>query len=227
MYGLDSTKAVRARLIEILYERVALHKDKFIAPILHAEMRSMEVKKNGKVEHSDNSHDDQVFSYLMAMYVWYDGQNLTENFHIIKNTIKTDQNEDLEELEIEDSIESTAKVDIEEYTFDPESDLSVTIKQLEEDQKNYTTTEMFKTNEYLRSVEQRDIILSTNKIARESYARQTGVDPSMYDNQQGYTFVSLPDTLFMDNDLFFDEDGDPNKHHSVLQGNLKDYWDKV
>ena len=46
-----------------------MHKDKFIAPILHHEMESMEVKKNGKVEHSQNSHDDQVFSYLMALVV--------------------------------------------------------------------------------------------------------------------------------------------------------------
>jgi hypothetical protein len=61
VYGLDSTKAVRARLIEILMERVRYHKDKFIAPILHTEMQSMEVKKTGKVEHSDNSHDDNVF----------------------------------------------------------------------------------------------------------------------------------------------------------------------
>ena len=86
MYGTDSTKDVRARLIEILYDRVAYHKDKFIAPILLKEMEAMEVKKNGKVEHSDNSHDDQVFSYLMALYVWYEGKNLAENFHIIKNT---------------------------------------------------------------------------------------------------------------------------------------------
>ena len=90
VYGLDSTKNVRARLIEILMERVSYHKDKFVAGILLDEMKAMQVKKNGKVEHSDRSHDDQVFSYLMALYVWYDGHNLIENFGIRKSTIKTD-----------------------------------------------------------------------------------------------------------------------------------------
>lgn len=60
VYGLDSTKNVRARLIEILMERVMYHKDKFIAPILHEEMKAMQVKKNGKVEHSDQSHDEAL-----------------------------------------------------------------------------------------------------------------------------------------------------------------------
>ena len=107
VFGLDSTRDVRARLIEILYDRVAQHKDKFIAPILLEEMEAMEVKKSGKVEHSDRSHDDQVFSYLMAMYVWYDGKNLMENFGLRKNTIKTDENEDIEELD--GGIEETEK----------------------------------------------------------------------------------------------------------------------
>ena len=62
VYGLDSNKAVRSRLIEILVERVTYHKDKFVAPILHNEMRAMEIKKNGKVEPPDKSHDDEVLS---------------------------------------------------------------------------------------------------------------------------------------------------------------------
>ena len=95
VYGTDSNKEVRARLIEILYERVRYHKDKFVAPILLKEMQAMEVKKNGKVEHSANSHDDQVFCYLHALYVWYDGQNLAERYHIIKNVLKTDEDEEV------------------------------------------------------------------------------------------------------------------------------------
>ncbi len=101
VYGLDSSKDKRDLLIEILRERVQYHKDKFVSPNIHDEMQHMETKRNGKVEHSSTSHDDQVFSYLMALYVWYDGKNLMENFGIRKSTIKTDSDEDLEELEIE------------------------------------------------------------------------------------------------------------------------------
>ena len=66
VYGLNSTKSVRQELIDILIDRAENHKDKFISPIIYNEMLGMEIKKNGKVEHSNSTHDDQVFSMLMA-----------------------------------------------------------------------------------------------------------------------------------------------------------------
>ena len=54
----------------------------------------MEIKRNGKVEHSDATHDDQVFSMLMALWVWYEGVNLGERYGIKKTTIKTDDEVD-------------------------------------------------------------------------------------------------------------------------------------
>ena len=54
----------------------------------------MEIKRNGKVEHSASTHDDQVFSMLMALYVWYEGVNLSERFGIKKTSIKTDDEVD-------------------------------------------------------------------------------------------------------------------------------------
>ena len=125
VYGLDSTKSVRARLIEILYDRVAYHKDKFVARILLDEMGSMEVKSNGKVEHSNTSHDDQVFSYLMALYVWYDGKNVMENFNIQKNTIKTDEDEEILENELEQD-SSMERVPLEEIHMDEDASNELT-----------------------------------------------------------------------------------------------------
>lgn len=90
VYGLDSTKDTRDLLINILRERMERHKDKFNSPTIYDELSKMVVKRNGKVEHSDNSHDDLVFAYLMAMYVWYEGKYLKENFHINKQAIKAE-----------------------------------------------------------------------------------------------------------------------------------------
>lgn len=225
VYGTDSTREVRARLIEILYDRVQYHKDKFIAPILHAEMQSMEVKKNGKVEHSQNSHDDQVFSYLMALYVWYDGKNLAENFRIIKNTIKTDQDEDFEELSIEDSLESKEHVDLESTTYDPESDIYETLAFVEKNAKIITSQDL-RSEQYFKNIEQKNFILSTNKSAREAYCRENGLDEQMFIDTQSTTFVSLPDSIFTSNDSFDYSDEEENTYN-VLQGNLSDWWDKV
>ena len=90
VYGLNSTKSIRQLLIDILIERVENHKDKIISPIIYNELLGMEIKRNGKVEHSSSTHDDQVFSMLMALYMWYEGVNMAERFGLRKTTIKTD-----------------------------------------------------------------------------------------------------------------------------------------
>ena len=93
-YGLTSTKEIRKILIDILLDRVENHKDKFISPIIYNELLGMEIKRNGKVEHSSSTHDDQTFSLLMALYVWYEGVDIAQRYGIRKTTIKTDSDED-------------------------------------------------------------------------------------------------------------------------------------
>lgn len=76
--------------MEILKERMEKHKAKFISPIIFDELTTLEVKRNGRIEHADNAHDDQIFSYLLALYVWYEGKNLMQNFGLDKGTLYTD-----------------------------------------------------------------------------------------------------------------------------------------
>jgi hypothetical protein len=94
VYGLTSTKAIRQLLIDILLERVEYHKDKIISPIIYNELLGMEIKRNGKIEHSASTHDDQVFSMLLALYMWYEGVNMAERFGMKKTSIKTDEDVD-------------------------------------------------------------------------------------------------------------------------------------
>ena len=91
VYGTDNTKAVREDLMEILRERMELHKDKFISPIIYRELTTLEVKRSGRIEHSSTEHDDSVFSMLMALYVWYYGKNLRENWNLVKKNLTTDE----------------------------------------------------------------------------------------------------------------------------------------
>ena len=128
VYGLNSTKDVRKTLIDLVIDRVERHKDKVLSPIIYNELLGMEVKpRTGKVEHSDSTHDDQVFSWALALYVWYEGTNLTERYGIKKTTIRTD--EDIDE-QIEFDNETT---DIIESFTSPVDDLD---EQIENDLKN-------------------------------------------------------------------------------------------
>ena len=177
IYGLDSTKEVRARLIELLYERVQYHKDKFIAPVIYSEMQAMEQKKNGKVEHSSNSHDDQVFSYLMGIYVWYDGQNLMERFGIMKNTIKTDADEDeiltdFNELDEKVSIDLVDKDELSEHADGKLKD----VIELIEDSKRQKSFIQFEKEQYKKDQECLQELLQY-KPARDAYVRKYNLDP--------------------------------------------------
>lgn len=91
VYGFDETRDSRNLLMEIMRDRVDNHKAKVISPLIYDELTTLEVKKNGRIEHSSNAHDDQVFSWLLALYVWYEGKNLMENFGLEKTTLKTDE----------------------------------------------------------------------------------------------------------------------------------------
>ena len=237
VYGLDSNKAVRARLIEILYERVRYHKDKFIIPILHKEMCGMQIKKNGKCEHSDNTHDDNVFSYLMAMYVWYDGINLVENFGIRKNTIKTDEDVEIIDGDIDASIEKKEKLDLHQLEYDEDedpNDLNSAYQFLEET-KNFKTSKQFHDETYLADLVHKETMITYNPIAKEAYCKQTGIDPNNFNSNTiglNQTTVILPDNLFggvdLDNenlDIYGEENAVNNR--SPLVGNLSGYWDRL
>ena len=230
VYGTDSTSAVRSRLIEILYERVMYHKDKFVAPILHAEMQAMQVKKNGKVEHSDNSHDDQVFSYLMALYVWYDGKNLVDSFHIVKNTLKTDAEEELSEAELEEQLEAREHVDLDSVTYeeiDPE--LEEDIEWVNKEYKTYLTDRQMKEDQILKRIQMREQTIMNNANYRKKLEEETGVDYSRMNSSVGNRFVLLPDSIYNINSIEdqMEEDKDPNLTHSYLVGNLASFYDDL
>lgn len=113
VYGSDSTKMEREQLMEILRDRVEYHKDKIISPIIYEELCGLEVKKNGKIEHSSNTHDDQIFSWLWALYIYYCGGDLMNNWGITKRVLRTDA--DLEEAVVdihEDKQDMVQELDI-------------------------------------------------------------------------------------------------------------------
>lgn len=172
VYGLDSSKNTRELLMQILRERMEYHKDKFISPILFKELETLEVKKNGRIEHSSTGHDDQVFSYLLALYIWYEGRDVMERWGIQKSSIKTDQ--DLEEavVQIEDKYENiTTDLELTETQSD------IINEQLEYLQSNNTLSyEQWMQQEYARDDEALQRLLQT-RIGQQAYIKKYNADP--------------------------------------------------
>lgn len=203
VYGFDETKNSRNLLMEILRDRMDNHKSRFIANIIYEELCTLEVKKNGKIEHADNAHDDQIFSYLMALYVWYYGKNLMENFGLDKRMIHTDADEDVE-------VDPLG----EEYGYeDISSGIETEIYGDIQSQLNYVNSvKVTLYNEFLEQEKAKDKqamndILKT-KIGRQAYSEMYHIDINDISNSSLY---QIPDSIF--NDIY----GSGTQEKSPLQ----------
>lgn len=191
VFGLDSSKDKRELLIETLRERMRFHKDKFVSSSIYNELKFMEVKRNGRVEHSDTSHDDQVFSYLMALYVWYEGKNLKELFHIEKSAIQADHDVD----------ETISGLD-EQYTTITEEIEYLDDEKQEEIQKEVTQMKQaagilfheWKKQEMAKE-EQMFKLMLQNKAIKAAYAKQNHCSIEDVEEEMGEE-MSLPDSIF-------------------------------
>lgn len=132
----------------------------------------------------------------MALYVWYDGKNVMENFNIQKNVIKTDEDEEIVEGELEQDT-SMERVPMEEINMDYDSsELDDQLDYIKEASK-YKLGYMFNNELYMREQQARDLLLATNKVARQAYNEKYNVSES----ETGVVkTVMLPDTIFMDDE---------------------------
>ena len=210
VYGLNSSHTVRNGLIELLRERMTYHKDKFISPTIYQELRGLEVKRNGKVEHSDLTHDDQIFSYLMALYVWYNGKNLRETYGIEKNVLQTEDSvDDIIELEGSGEVANMTPV-IEKVNRLENSEYSKLEQSIAELKKNQGI--MF--SDFMKAQRKHDEdmlkVFLMNPVNRQAYANtyKIEVDSIALDDGTNYTDPrnsnGLPDSLF--NDFYKDDD---------------------
>lgn len=219
VYGLQSTKEVREQLIELLRERMTYHKDKFISPTIYKELTGLEVKKNGKVEHSDLTHDDQIFSYLMAMYVWYEGKNLRENFGIQKFGIKTEEAvDDVLELSSVDDVSDITE-EIAYVNRDKQDEYE---KQMAELQKGKGVLfSEFVANQRKKEDEQLKLMLQS-PVVREAYAKRYGIkaDTIAIDDKAYGPGVGqqVPNSVFLD----FNKDDSELGDNSVY-ADMNDY----
>lgn len=192
VYGFDETKNSRNLLMEILRDRMDNHKNRFIARIIYEELCTLEVKKNGRIEHADNAHDDQIFSYLMALYVWYYGKNLMENFGLDKRMIHTDADEDVEVDPLGDG--NNSYEDIIHYVEEP-GDGTHNIVQEQLQYLNSTKVvlyEDFLASERAKDEKAMEDILRT-PVGRQAYAEKYHID---INDIQTSSLYHIPDKEF-------------------------------
>lgn len=76
VYGIDTTVKSREFMVkEILNMIVDERPELIISENIFNEIKTLERKKNGKIEHKDGTHDDCLMSYLIGMYMILYGNN--------------------------------------------------------------------------------------------------------------------------------------------------------
>ena len=184
VYGYDETKANRDLLMEILRDRMTNHKAKFISPIIYDELCTLEVKKNGRIEHSANAHDDQIFSYLLALYIWYEGKDLMERFGLQKGTITTDDDD-------------TVELGVGEEYADIARDMQVDTSDIVEEQKEFfKSAKSVSYNEWLdkqrQENERADDMLRNDPRTRKAWYEHN----HLVDDGQGAGMYTIPNQVF-------------------------------
>lgn len=210
VFGSDSTKAERDQLIEILRDRVEYHKDKIISPTIYEELCGLEVKKNGKVEHSSNTHDDQVFSWLWALYVYYCGGDLMNNWGITKRTLKTDA--DLEEAVVDIHEDKTAIQDI-DITDNDEINEQLKILESGSGRQSY---EDWMQSEMKKDEESLNRLISNKAVQKSLSDRYHMIVP-----QANQSIETIPTEVFLNFNI---DDEDLNNKDTVHVGNLSKFW---
>jgi len=217
VYGLDSTKEARMNLIDTLRQRVAMHKDKFISPKILEEMKGMQVKRDGKIEHSANTHDDQVFSYLMALYVWYDGKHLKEFFNIEKTTIYTETNTDDKITDLDEQFTSVIE-EVEPVTAQDNTIREEVTEQLKlmQKAKGITYQEYIKQEQEYDENVLKDML--RNKVVLSAYAKANGFDEEEVKDRFLEGETNIPDSVFTSfcDDVELSEDNRLKKNFNFI-----------
>jgi len=79
-YGIDTNTKTRPQMIDLLFHIVKEEPEVFVSKHMHDDLSGMERKNTGKIEHSDASYDDSVFSYLMFRWTWVYGTNMQQYY---------------------------------------------------------------------------------------------------------------------------------------------------
>lgn len=194
VFGSDSTHEEREKLMDILRNRVDYHKDKIISKTIYDELCGMEVKKNGRIEHSSNTHDDQVFSWLWALYVVYEGGDLMRTWGIERHEIKTDA--DLDEA-VYDFEANNEQVNLDmSVDLDAQELIDQQMKQLDQAPGKVLYTDWVK-SEIQKDKESLQRVLRDPK-AREAYARDMHLNLNDVGDQSSFTTIPMEAYLNMD-----------------------------
>jgi hypothetical protein len=123
LYGVWTGPKSRDIMFTILEAHMAEYKDKFVTENIINDLVSLVRKKNGRIEHASGFHDDSLFSFLLALYVFYHGKNL-HRFGFVRGQVpgEDDRNKGLTLEEVYDEMPEDMKQAFANFSVKTEED---------------------------------------------------------------------------------------------------------
>ena len=134
-YGTYLTPKVRNAMLELLFKHIAECKEILNTEYLVDDICKLVRKSTGRIEAVQGEHDDSLFSYLHAIYLYYTGDNL-EHFGIIKTEhpilgkIELDAEKNLAEKDVMSGFFSTEQVTYDDIVMESAAKVEEEIKNL-------------------------------------------------------------------------------------------------
>ena len=232
VYGSTSSGAKRNQLIELLHQRVQHHRDKFLTKDLYDELCTMVVKPNGKVEHADDAHDDLIFSYLWALYVFYYGKDLATRFHLMKTEIFTDDHYDETSYSLEEEYEEGEQIDPEIFRDENDSEYQVmkSQKDILKQAKSISLEDYYKSQE---AIERKALFnIQQTPYGREAISKAYHVPVEYLEKQNKLEFNNIvsdiTNSFYSDDDMEiggFTNEGSQKKDNVI--GNLANMFKRL
>lgn len=93
-YGVYTQGKSRETMFSLLETHVREYKEKFVTENIIGDLLRLIKKKTGRIEAGPGFHDDSVMSYLIALYVFYHGNNL-HRFGFVRGEIPDDEHRNM------------------------------------------------------------------------------------------------------------------------------------
>ena len=176
-YGVYTQNKSRQDMMSILANHVKDHKDRFVMKYLIKDVCGLIRKPSGKVEAKEGDHDDNVMSYLIGMYVYYHGNNLSTFGFYKDSEIDTSK-----PMHREISVDTLLPKDVAD-AIKKESELE-TRKTFEAELQEYgSKMEKRSIKLYLRGMIDNDIYKNTRKeVLTDGYSEDYEDDYSLFDD---------------------------------------------
>lgn len=225
VYGSTSGQKKRNMLIELLHQRVQHHRDKFNSKEIYDELCTMVVKPNGKTEHADDAHDDLIFSYLWALYVFYHGEELATRYHLMKTEIYTDDHYDETSYSLEEEYMEGELADPSIFASPDDDSAKMVDEQLKyiNSVKRIGMEELYKIQDQEENAALQKIMQTAAGREAIAAAHHVSIDQLEKEQKMGYS-----DIMGDINKIFYEDTDTKNKSSpDNYVGNLSDIFNRL